>query len=108
MPPRHVAPSPTGVKVPDTVMAGGARRLAVARALPSAHGLPMASARVGGVQVNGAWSNVQCYWREGAGLPMLHARVSAAARAAVGDDHEIVLVNDGPVTLWLDTATFGN
>jgi len=28
-------------------------------------------------------------------LPLLHARVSAAARAAVGDDHEIVLVNDG-------------
>ncbi|MBB6506072.1 dolichol-phosphate mannosyltransferase [Sphingomonas endophytica] len=28
-------------------------------------------------------------------MPLLHARVSAAARAAVGDDHEIVLVNDG-------------
>ncbi len=28
-------------------------------------------------------------------LDMLHARVSAAARAAVGDDHEIILINDG-------------
>ena len=26
---------------------------------------------------------------------MLHARVSAAARAAVGDDYEILLINDG-------------
>ena len=37
---------------------------------------------------------VPCY-NEEATLPLLHARVSAAARAAVGDDHEIVLVNDG-------------
>jgi len=37
---------------------------------------------------------VPCY-NEAACLPVLHARVSAAARAVVGDDHEIVLVNDG-------------
>src|SRR3546814_5563487 len=32
---------------------------------------------------------------EEGGLETLHARVSAAARAAVGGDYEIVLVNDG-------------
>jgi dolichol-phosphate mannosyltransferase len=37
---------------------------------------------------------VPCY-NEEACLDLLHARVSAAARAAVGDDHEIVFVNDG-------------
>ncbi len=37
---------------------------------------------------------VPCY-NEAACLEALHTRVSAAARAAVGDDHEIVLVNDG-------------
>ncbi len=37
---------------------------------------------------------VPCYNEEGC-LELLHARVSAAARAAVGDDYEIVLVNDG-------------
>ena len=37
---------------------------------------------------------IPCY-NEAACLPQLHARVSAAARAAVGDDHEIVLINDG-------------
>ncbi len=37
---------------------------------------------------------IPCY-NEAACLPMLHARVTAAARAAVGDDHEIVLINDG-------------
>jgi len=37
---------------------------------------------------------VPCY-NEAANLDLLHGRVSAAARAAVGDDHEIVLVNDG-------------
>jgi glycosyltransferase involved in cell wall biosynthesis len=37
---------------------------------------------------------IPCY-NEAAVLPMLHARVAAAARAAVGDDHEIVLINDG-------------
>ena len=37
---------------------------------------------------------IPCY-NEAACLDLLHARVSAAARAAVGDDHEIVLVNDG-------------
>ncbi len=37
---------------------------------------------------------VPCY-NEAACLAVLHARVSAAAHAAVGDDHEIVLVNDG-------------
>jgi dolichol-phosphate mannosyltransferase len=37
---------------------------------------------------------VPCYNEEGC-LEALHARVSAAAHAAVGDDHEIVLVNDG-------------
>jgi polyisoprenyl-phosphate glycosyltransferase len=37
---------------------------------------------------------VPCY-NEAACLEALHARVSAAARAAVGDAHEIVLVNDG-------------
>ena len=37
---------------------------------------------------------VPCY-NEAESLRTLHARVAAAARAAVGDDHEIVLVNDG-------------
>lgn len=37
---------------------------------------------------------VPCYNEEGC-LEALHARVSAAARDAVGDDYEIVLVNDG-------------
>ncbi|MCW3837176.1 glycosyltransferase family 2 protein [Sphingomonas canadensis] len=37
---------------------------------------------------------IPCY-NEEACLEMLHARVSAAAKAAVGDDHEIVLINDG-------------
>ena len=37
---------------------------------------------------------IPCY-NEAACLDLLHARVSAAARAAVGDDHEIVLINDG-------------
>ncbi|MGK6318539.1 glycosyltransferase family 2 protein [Sphingomonas sp. DT-204] len=37
---------------------------------------------------------VPCYNEEHC-LEALHARVSAAAKAAVGDDHEIVLVNDG-------------
>ena len=37
---------------------------------------------------------VPCY-NEAACLDVLHTRISAAARAAVGDDHEIVLVNDG-------------
>lgn len=37
---------------------------------------------------------IPCY-NEEACLDLLHARVSAAARAAVGDDHEIVLINDG-------------
>lgn len=37
---------------------------------------------------------IPCY-NEEACLDLLHARVSAAARNAVGDDHEIVLINDG-------------
>ena len=37
---------------------------------------------------------VPCY-NEAACLDILHARVSAAARAAVGDDYEIVFINDG-------------
>jgi dolichol-phosphate mannosyltransferase len=37
---------------------------------------------------------IPCYNEQGC-LEMLHARVSAAARSAVGDDYEIVLVNDG-------------
>jgi dolichol-phosphate mannosyltransferase len=37
---------------------------------------------------------IPCY-NEEAGLPELHRRVTAAARKAVGDDYEIVLVNDG-------------
>ena len=37
---------------------------------------------------------VPCY-NEEACLDLLHARISAAARAAVGEDYEIVLVNDG-------------
>ena len=37
---------------------------------------------------------IPCY-NEAACLTQLHARVSAAARAAAGDDHEIVLINDG-------------
>ncbi|WP_294321433.1 glycosyltransferase family 2 protein [uncultured Sphingomonas sp.] len=37
---------------------------------------------------------VPCY-NEAACLDVLHARIAAAARAVVGDDHEIVLVNDG-------------
>ncbi len=37
---------------------------------------------------------VPCY-NEAACIDILHARVSAAAQAAVGDDYEIVFVNDG-------------
>ncbi len=37
---------------------------------------------------------VPCY-NEAACLGILHGRISAAARAAVGDDYEIVLINDG-------------
>lgn len=37
---------------------------------------------------------VPCY-NEAATLPVLHQRVSAAAKAAVGDDHEIIFINDG-------------
>jgi len=37
---------------------------------------------------------VPCYNEAGC-LEILHARVSAAAKAAVGEDYEIVLVNDG-------------
>jgi len=37
---------------------------------------------------------IPCY-NEAACLDILHARVSAAARAAVGDDYEVVLINDG-------------
>lgn len=37
---------------------------------------------------------IPCY-NEAANLPLLHQRVAAAARMAVGDDHEIVLINDG-------------
>jgi dolichol-phosphate mannosyltransferase len=37
---------------------------------------------------------VPCY-NEAATLPVLHQRVSAAATAAVGDDHEIIFINDG-------------
>ncbi|MBN8815611.1 MAG: glycosyltransferase family 2 protein [Sphingomonas sp.] len=37
---------------------------------------------------------VPCY-NEALSLPQLHARVSAAARAEVGEDYELVLINDG-------------
>jgi len=37
---------------------------------------------------------IPCY-NEEACLEMLHARVSAAARSVVGEDYEIVLINDG-------------
>ncbi len=37
---------------------------------------------------------IPCY-NEEACLDLLHARVSAAARAAVGDDYELVFINDG-------------
>jgi polyisoprenyl-phosphate glycosyltransferase len=37
---------------------------------------------------------IPCF-NEEACLPELHKRVSAAAKAVVGDDHEIVLINDG-------------
>jgi len=37
---------------------------------------------------------VPCY-NEEACLELLHARVSAAARSAVGEDYELVLINDG-------------
>jgi dolichol-phosphate mannosyltransferase len=37
---------------------------------------------------------IPCY-NEEACLELLHARVSAAAKAAVGEDYEIVLINDG-------------
>lgn len=37
---------------------------------------------------------IPCY-NEAPCLELLHARVSGAARAAVGDDYEIVLINDG-------------
>ena len=37
---------------------------------------------------------IPCY-NEQAGLPELHRRVTAAARDAVGEDYELILVNDG-------------
>src|SRR3569623_2196407 len=37
---------------------------------------------------------VPCY-NEAACLELLHARVSAAAKAAGGDDYEILFINDG-------------
>ena len=37
---------------------------------------------------------IPCY-NEAACLDVLHARVSAAAHAVVGEDYEIVLINDG-------------
>ena len=37
---------------------------------------------------------IPCY-NEAAVLPMLHQRVTAAARAAVGEDYELLLINDG-------------
>ncbi|WP_447407208.1 glycosyltransferase, partial [Clostridium perfringens] len=37
---------------------------------------------------------IPCY-NEAACLAVLHARVTAAARAAVGNDYEILLINDG-------------
>ena len=37
---------------------------------------------------------VPCY-NEALNLPVLHGRVTAAAQAAVGEDYEIVLINDG-------------
>ena len=37
---------------------------------------------------------VPCF-NEEACLPMLHQRLTAAARAAVGEDYDIVLINDG-------------
>ncbi|RZM05725.1 MAG: glycosyltransferase, partial [Sphingomonas sp.] len=37
---------------------------------------------------------VPCY-NEAACLDILHARISGAAKAAVGEDYEIVLINDG-------------
>jgi glycosyltransferase involved in cell wall biosynthesis len=37
---------------------------------------------------------IPCY-NEEAGLPELHRRVSAACQAVVGDDYEVILVNDG-------------
>ena len=37
---------------------------------------------------------VPCFNEEGC-LDALHGRLSAAAIKSVGDDHEIVLVNDG-------------
>lgn len=37
---------------------------------------------------------IPCY-NEAASLPLLHKRVSAVARSVAGEDHEIVLINDG-------------
>src|SRR5882724_8128846 len=37
---------------------------------------------------------IPCF-NEEACLPVLHQRVSAAARAAAGEDYELVLINDG-------------
>jgi len=37
---------------------------------------------------------VPCY-NEALSLPQLHARVTAAARAEIGEDYELVLINDG-------------
>jgi dolichol-phosphate mannosyltransferase len=43
---------------------------------------------------------VPCY-REEAGVAELHRRVTAAAAAAVGDDYELILLNDGsPDATW--------
>src|SRR5215510_15349425 len=49
-----------------------------------------------------------CY-REQGGLKELHRRVTEAARAAVGDSYELVLVNDGsPDGTWAGICALGD
>jgi glycosyltransferase involved in cell wall biosynthesis len=54
-----------------------------------------AAARYGGGMNRPALSVVVPCYNEAACLDILHARITGAAQAAVGDDYEIVMINDG-------------
>jgi dolichol-phosphate mannosyltransferase len=55
---------------------------------------PVAAALAAGVMKPRLSVTIPCY-NEEAGLPELHRRVTAACRESVGDDYEMILVNDG-------------
>ncbi len=79
--PSRLARPPT-VKADDAAGAGGYKRRIMHPRAP----IPTLAPTLSVV--------IPCY-NEAACLDVLHARVSAAARAVVGEDYEIVLINDG-------------